>query len=84
VKLEVHGACSRKHCDDAGLPKRCVVHGLRKAAARRLAEAGCTVHEIVAITGHGTLKEVEHYTKAVDRERLALAAMARLALIAAE
>ena len=26
----------------AGLPDRCVLHGLRKAAARRLAEAGCT------------------------------------------
>jgi hypothetical protein len=25
----------------AGLPDRCVTHGLRKAAARRLAEAGC-------------------------------------------
>src|SRR5262252_3356723 len=69
----------RKHCDDAGLPKRCVVHGLRKAAARRLAEAGCTVHEIAAITGHTTLKEVERYTKAFDRERLARAAMARMA-----
>jgi integrase len=68
----------RKHCDDAGLPKRCVVHGLRKAAARRLAEAGCTVHEIAAITGHVTLREVERYTKAVDRERLARSAMARL------
>src|SRR5262249_8965815 len=68
----------RKHCDDAGLPKRCVVHGLRKAAARRLAEAGCTVHEIAAITGHTTLKEVERYTKAFDRERLARAAMGRL------
>ena len=68
----------RKHCDDAGLPKRCVVHGLRKAAARRLAEAGCTVHEIAAITGHVTLREVERYTKAVDRERLARSGMARL------
>jgi hypothetical protein len=44
---------------------------------RRLAEAGCTVHEIAAITGHVTLKEVERYTKAFDCERLARAAMAR-------
>jgi hypothetical protein len=55
---------------------------LRKAAARRLAEAGCTVHEIAAITGHVTLREVERYTKAVDRERLARAAMARMAAAA--
>jgi hypothetical protein len=25
------------------------LHGLRKAAARRLAEAGCTVHEIASL-----------------------------------
>src|SRR5262245_26586829 len=68
----------RNHCDAAGLPQRCVPHGLRKTAARRLAEAGCTVHEIAAITGHTTLKEVERYTKAFDRERLARAAMARM------
>jgi hypothetical protein len=36
----------------AGLPDRCVLHGLRKAAARRLAEAGCTEKEIAAVTGH--------------------------------
>jgi hypothetical protein len=31
-------------------------HGLRKAAARRLAEAGCTEHGIGAITGHASLR----------------------------
>jgi enterobacteria phage integrase len=35
----------------AGLPERCVTHGLRRAAARRLAEAGCSANEIMAITG---------------------------------
>jgi integrase len=34
----------------AGLPARCKAHGLRKAAARRLAEAGCTAKQIQAIT----------------------------------
>ena len=46
----------REQCDAAGLP-HCTFHGLRKAAARRLAEHGCTPHEIAAITGHATLKE---------------------------
>src|SRR4029453_13710654 len=41
----------------AALPARCVTHGLRKAAARRLAEAGCSTKEIAAITGHRTLQE---------------------------
>jgi integrase len=53
------------------------VHGLRKAASRRLAEAGCTPHEIAAITGHRTLKEVERYTREVNQARLARQAMER-------
>jgi enterobacteria phage integrase len=61
----------------AGLPKRCKAHGLRKAAARRLAEAGCSASEIAAITGHKTLAEVERYTRAADQERLARQAMQR-------
>jgi len=66
-----------KACAKAGLSSDCTFHGLRKAACRRLAEAGCTVHEIAAISGHASLKEVERYTKAVDQTRLAQAAMAR-------
>lgn len=69
-----------KACDDAGLPSACTFHGLRKAACRRLAEAGCTVHEIGAISGHATLREVERYTKAVDQAKLARAAMERAAM----
>jgi enterobacteria phage integrase len=56
---------------EAGLPRRCVPHGLRKAAARRLAEAGCSTSEIMAITGHKTLAEVERYTRAAEQEWLA-------------
>lgn len=63
----------------AGLPDACVTHGIRKAAARRLAEAGCTPHEIQSITGHTTLKEVERYTAAVSREALATAAIGKVA-----
>jgi integrase len=63
----------------AGLPDECVAHGLRKAAARRLAEAGCTPHEIKAITGHKSLKEVQRYTEASDRMILADSAMSRVA-----
>jgi integrase len=60
----------RRWCDEAGLPN-CTAHGLRKAAATRLAEAGCTEQEIMAITGHKTSKQVSVYTKKVDRVRLA-------------
>lgn len=68
----------RDHCDEAGLPQ-CSFHGLRKAVSVRLAEAGCTPHEIAAITGHASLKEVVRYTKTADRKRLAAAAMAKVA-----
>jgi enterobacteria phage integrase len=63
---------------DAGLPERCVTHGLRKAAARRLAEAGCSANEIAAVTGHVTLEEVARYTKAAEQKRLAQSAIRRL------
>jgi integrase len=66
----------RAKCNQAGL-QNCSAHGLRKAASRRLAEAGCTPHEIMAITGHKTLKEVTRYTAAADRARLARDAMAK-------
>lgn len=61
----------------AGLPDVCGSHGLRKAAARRLAEAGCTEKQIMAITGHTTLKEVARYTKAANQVGLAKDALAR-------
>ncbi len=60
----------REMCDAAKL-SHCSAHGLRKAAARRLAEAGCSEHEIGAITGHATLREIVRYTKAADQRRLA-------------
>jgi integrase len=64
----------REQCNDACLPQ-CSAHGLRKAAARRLAESGCTEHEIAAITGHASLREITRYTKAADQVRLAVSAM---------
>jgi integrase len=67
----------RSWCNAAGLPQRCSAHGLRKAACRRLAEAGCSANEIAAISGHATLREVERYTRAADQERMARNAMAR-------
>jgi integrase len=61
----------------AGLP-HCSAHGLRKATAARLAERGATPHEIMAITGHQTLAEVERYTRAAERSKMADAAMSKL------
>src|SRR5262245_43658836 len=67
----------REQCDMANL-HHCSFHGLRKAASVRLAEAGCTPHEIAAITGHASLKEIVRYTQTADRKRLAAAAMEKV------
>jgi site-specific recombinase XerD len=69
----------RDWCDAAGLPARCSAHGLRKAFARRMAENGATAHEIMAAGGWATLAEVQRYTKAADRKRLADSGMAKTA-----
>ena len=55
-------------------------HGLRKAACRRLAEAGCSANEIMAISGHATLKELVRYTRAADQARLARNALAKVVI----
>jgi integrase len=64
----------KKQCKLAGLPQ-CSAHGLRKAGATRLANAGCSTDQIRAITGHKTLSEVARYTKAADQRRLARQAL---------
>lgn len=61
----------------AGLPKRCRLHGLKKGGMRRLAEVGNTAHELMAISGHKTLSQVQHYTMEADRKRLATSGMAK-------
>ena len=61
----------------AGLPDACRAHGLRKAAARRLAEAGCSASQIMAVTGHKNLTELTLYTASADQQKLAAEAIAR-------
>jgi integrase len=69
----------REWCDEAGLPPECSFHGLRKLALTRLADSGCTPHEIMAVSGHSSLEMVEHYTRKFDQARLAREAMAKKA-----
>jgi integrase len=64
----------RTWCDQAELPQ-CSSHGLRKAMATRLAEAGATTEQIKAVTGHKTDSEVSRYTKAASQKKLAGSAM---------
>ncbi len=65
-------------CNEAGLPHGCRAHGLRKAACRRLAEAGASAPEIAAISGHLSIKEVQRYIAAADRKMMAQSGMAKV------
>jgi integrase len=65
----------RRVCDAAGL-SGCSAHGIRHAAGRRLADAGCSEHEIAATLGM-SLRMVARYTQAASQERLADRALSR-------
>ncbi|UGY03261.1 tyrosine-type recombinase/integrase [Bradyrhizobium quebecense] len=65
-------------CDD-GRVRSYRAHGLRKAALRTLAHAGCTGAELMAISGHATLAQVQVYIDEVEQESMADAAMNKLA-----
>ena len=64
-------------CRAAGVPGR--AHGLRKAAAKRLAEAGATNQELKAWTGHTRDDEVAIYVAAASQSKLADSAALKLA-----
>ena len=64
------GGWFRRRCKEAGL-SGLSAHGLRKAAATRLADHGATAHELMAWFGWTTLREAERYTRAANRKALA-------------
>ena len=76
--MDGFGQWMRDAISAAGLPLDCRPHGLRKAAGRRLAEAGCSANEIMSILGHKTLAEAERYTREADQAKLAVAAVLKL------
>jgi integrase len=54
------------------------IHGLRKTAAKRLADVGCSAHQIMSITGHSTLAEVQRYTRGFSQKKASQEAMSML------
>jgi integrase len=67
---ESFGNMFRDWCDAAGLPQ-CSAHGLRKACVVRLIKEGATPHQVMSITGHKTLKEIDRYSRDFMREQAA-------------
>lgn len=68
----------RTWCDEAALPDRCVLHGLRHAMGDVLAETGSNAFEIGSVLGHKSARSSMHYTQGADRKRMARTAMKRL------
>lgn len=69
----------RECVKEAELPSGLSPHGLRKAACVRLADAGRSAVEIMSISGHRNLAEVQTYVEAANRKRLATAAVDSIA-----
>jgi integrase len=82
-KAETFGNWFHDQCVAAGLP-HCQSHGLRKAGATRLANAGANELEIAAFLGHSSPQEARTYVKKADRIKLADRAMARLSGVKGE
>lgn len=71
------GKLFRGWCMEAELP-HCSAHGLRKAGARRLAEAGASEFEVMAFLAHGSTKEASRYVAAANRTLLTTSGLKRL------
>ena len=67
----------KRACIAADLP-HCSPHGLRKSAARRCKDAGCSNEQGMAITGHKTEKEYLRYAGNGGRADLADEAMVKV------
>jgi site-specific recombinase XerD len=65
-------------CAEAGLPPNTSPHSLRKGMLTHLANNGATTRQIMAVSGHQTLAEVERYTRKADQKRLASGAMSTI------
>lgn len=78
---ESFGNWFAEQCKEAGL-KGYSMHGLRKAASRRMAEQGLSNQLIKSITGHSSDNEVARYTRDAEQERMAEIAVHGLARVA--
>ena len=67
-----------EHKDKAGLPKQCAPHGLRKAAAKRLAEAGVGEFTLMSIMRWDNPNQARAYIERVNRAKMAQKGMEML------
>ncbi len=77
-KPETLGNWFRDRCAEAEVPGS--LHGLRKAGATRLADAGASNWEIASYLAHKDTKQADVYTKKANRSQLADSGFAKLAV----
>jgi hypothetical protein len=77
VGKEYLGAAFSAAAKEAGLVD-CTAHGVRKAAAVRLAENGATVDQLMAIFGWVRPDTAIKYTRMASKKKMAAAAMGAL------
>lgn len=75
-KPETLGNWFRERCIEAGVPGR--LHGLRKAGAVRLADAGASDWEIASYLAHTDTREASTYAKKANRAKLADSGFAKM------
>ena len=78
---ESYGNTIHEWAKEAGIAKNS--HGIRKLAATRVAEAGASEMEMMALFGWKSAKMAQHYTKARDKRQLAARAGAKVGAIGA-
>ena len=78
-KPETLGNWFRDRCAEAQVPGS--LHGMRKAGATRLADAGATNWEIASYLAHKDTKQADVYTKKANRAKLADSGFAKLAAV---
>lgn len=69
----------RDRCVEANVPGS--LHGLRKAGATRLADAGASNWEVASYLAHKDTKQADTYTKKANRSKLADSGFAKLAIV---
>lgn len=68
-KVTSFGNWFRDRCNEAGVPGS--IHGLRKAGATRLADAGASEWEIASYLAHTDTTQARTYTRKANRSKLA-------------
>jgi len=64
-------------CED-GKVRNYRAHGLRKASLRALAHAKCTAVEMMHVSGHSSMAQLQEYLEEVEQEEMADSAISKV------